>query len=57
MAKKIKVLIADDHQVVRDGLSAILQTKDDIAVVGEARDGVEAVEKARQLQQIGRAHV
>ena len=50
MAKKIKVLIADDHQVVRDGLSAILQTKDDIAVVGEARDGVEAVEKARQLQ-------
>ncbi len=50
MAKKIKVLIADDHQVVRDGLSAILQTKDDIMVVGEARDGVEAVEKTRQLQ-------
>lgn len=50
MAKKIKVLITDDHQVVRDGLSAILQTKDDIAVVGEARDGVEALEKARQLQ-------
>ena len=50
MAKKIKVLIADDHQVVRDGLSAILQTKDDITVVGEARDGVEAVDKTRQLQ-------
>ena len=50
MAKKIRVLIADDHQVVRDGLSAILQTKDDILVVGEAKDGVEAVEKAKQLQ-------
>ncbi len=50
MAKKIRVLIADDHQVVRDGLSAILQTKDDIVVVGEAKDGAEAVEKARQLQ-------
>jgi len=50
VARKIRVLIADDHQVVRDGLSAILQTKDDIVVVGEAKDGVEAVEKARQLQ-------
>ncbi len=50
MAKKIRVLIADDHQVVRDGLSAILQTKDDITVVGEAKDGMEAVEKAKQLQ-------
>lgn len=50
MAKKIKVLITDDHQVVRDGLSAILQTKDDITVVGEARDGMEAIEKCRQLQ-------
>lgn len=50
MAKRIRVLIADDHQVVRDGLSAILQTKDDIVVVGEARDGMEAVEKTRQLQ-------
>jgi len=50
LAKRIRVLIADDHQVVRDGLSAILQTKDDIVVVGEARDGMEAVEKTRQLQ-------
>ena len=47
MAKKAKVLIADDHKVVREGLSAILETKDDIQVVGEARDGGEAVEKAR----------
>ena len=49
MAKKIKVLITDDHRVVREGLSAILETKEDIHIVGEAKDGGEAVEKARQL--------
>jgi len=48
--KKIKVLIADDHQVVREGLSAILRTKEEIAVVGEVKDGVEAVEQARRLK-------
>ena len=37
--EKIKVLIADDHRVVREGLAAILKTKDDINVVGEAQDG------------------
>ncbi|MBI5775903.1 MAG: response regulator transcription factor [Nitrospirae bacterium] len=47
--EKIKVLIADDHRVVREGLSAILKTKDEIEVVGEAKDGQEAVEKARSL--------
>jgi len=46
---KIKVLIADDHRVVREGLAAILKTKDPITVVGEAQDGQEAVEKARSL--------
>ena len=49
MAKTIKVLIADDHRVVREGLSAILETKEEIEIVGEAGDGGEAVEKARQL--------
>lgn len=48
--KKIRVLIADDHQVVREGLSAILNTREDIEVVGEARDGLEAIEKARELK-------
>ena len=48
--KKIKVLIADDHQVVREGLSAILRTKDEIEVVGEVKDGAEAVEQARRLK-------
>ena len=46
---KIRVLIADDHQVVREGLSALLKMRDDIEVVGQAKDGVEAVEKAREL--------
>ncbi len=49
MAKTIKVLIVDDHRVVREGLSAILETKEEIQIVGEAGDGGEAVEKARQL--------
>ena len=49
MSKKIRVLITDDHRVVREGLSAILDTKEEIDVVGEASDGREAVEKAREL--------
>jgi DNA-binding NarL/FixJ family response regulator len=45
----IRVLIADDHTVVRDGLAAVLSRRPDITVVGEASNGVEAVEKAAQL--------
>jgi len=47
---KIKVLIADDHRVVREGLSAILKTRPNLEVVGEAQDGQEAVEKTRALE-------
>ncbi len=47
--ERIKVLIADDHRVVREGLAAILKTKENIVIVGEAQDGQEAVEKARSL--------
>ena len=47
--EKIKVLIADVHRVVREGLAAILKTKEDINVVGEAQDGMEAVEKTKAL--------
>jgi NarL family two-component system response regulator LiaR len=47
--EKIKVLIVDDHQVVRQGLRTFLELHDDILVVGEAEDGQIAVEMARQL--------
>jgi two-component system response regulator NreC len=47
---KIKVLIADDHAIVRDGLRALLSSQDDIDLVGEAVDGNEAVSKTRELQ-------
>ncbi|MBI2849839.1 MAG: response regulator transcription factor [Chloroflexi bacterium] len=50
MQKKIRVLIADDHAIVREGLQAILTVQPDIEVVGEAVDGGEAVNKARELQ-------
>jgi NarL family two-component system response regulator LiaR len=45
----IRVLIADDHQMVREGLKVLLSTHDDILVVGEAANGAEAVEQCRQL--------
>ena len=41
----IEVLVADDQAMVRDGFAAILGVEDDISVVGEAADGVEAVER------------
>lgn len=40
---KIKILIADDHAVVRMGLSALFRAKGDFDIVGQARDGEEAV--------------
>ena len=45
----IRVLIADDHVIVRDGVRLILEAQPDMEVVGEASDGREAVEKARAL--------
>lgn len=45
----IRILIADDHPVVREGLFAMLSRESDFEVVGEARDGVEAVSKAKEL--------
>lgn len=47
---KIRVLIADDHAIVRDGIRALLALSDDIAVVGEAADGREAIDASRRLQ-------
>jgi len=48
-ARKIRVLIVDDHQVVRQGLRTFLELHDDLAVVGEAADGAAAVELTGQL--------
>ncbi len=46
---KIRVLLVDDHTLFRKGLASLLQTQEDIEVVGEARNGKEALEKARSL--------
>jgi NarL family two-component system response regulator YdfI len=50
MAEPIRVLIADDHEVVRDGLRLILETEEDFCVVGEAADGAMAVQLTGELQ-------
>jgi DNA-binding NarL/FixJ family response regulator len=47
---KIRVLLADDQDIIRTGLTIILNHQADIEVVGQAADGVEAVEFAKQLQ-------
>ena len=47
---KIRVLIVDDHQVVRQGLRTFLELQDDIQVVGEAADGAAAVEAVKRLK-------
>lgn len=50
MTQSIRILIADDHAVVREGLRALIGTVPEMEAVGEAKDGVEAVFKARSLQ-------
>lgn len=50
MADAIRVLLVDDHQVVRRGLRTFLEVQDDIEVVGEAADGAEGVARAEELQ-------
>ena len=49
MKDKIRVLIADDHTIVRMGLTALLDTEKDIEVVGQAKNGVEALAESRRL--------
>ena len=49
MKQKIRILVADDHAIVRTGLASLLARLDDIEVVGEACDGREAVTKALRL--------
>lgn len=50
MSNLIRVLIADDHEMVRIGVSAYLSAQSDIEVIGEAENGEEAVEKALALR-------
>jgi DNA-binding NarL/FixJ family response regulator len=47
---KIRVLVVDDHPVLRDGVAAILENQTDMTMVGEARDGSEAIEFFRALR-------
>ncbi|WP_339384502.1 response regulator transcription factor, partial [Oscillatoria sp. FACHB-1407] len=49
-SKIIRVLVADDHPVVRDGLAAVLNTKPCIDVVAQVSNGREVVEQFRQHQ-------
>jgi two-component system response regulator NreC len=47
---RIRVLVADDHALVRDGIKSLLALTEDIEVVGEASDGREAIDQARKLK-------
>ncbi len=48
-SRRIRVLLADDHAVTREGLQVILERSEEFEVVGQARDGVEAVKEASEL--------
>ncbi len=46
----MRILLADDHTMMRDGVRALLSLQDDIEIVGEASEGREAIEKVRELE-------
>jgi YesN/AraC family two-component response regulator len=46
----IKILIADDHLIIRQGLRLILETENDLELVGEASDGNEAISLCKKLK-------
>ena len=48
-SRRIRVLLADDHSIVREGLESMLKDSEEFEVVGQARDGVEAVKAASEL--------
>ena len=47
---KIRILIADDHSIVREGLKQLLELEEDFEVVGQASNGVETIEKVEELK-------
>jgi DNA-binding NarL/FixJ family response regulator len=50
VAERIRIMIVEDHNIVRQGIIALLRTYPEVEVVGEASDGLEAVERYRTLQ-------
>ena len=50
MTSTIRILLADDHTLMRSGIKALLEDEPDIAIVGEAEDGREAVKLAHMLR-------
>ncbi len=50
MTDRIRILIVEDHHVVRKGLMALLQASPEVEIVGEASDGLEAIERFHALQ-------
>ena len=48
--KQVRILLVDDHEIMRDGLREVLDSEDDLDVVGQAGDGVAAVKVARELR-------
>jgi len=50
MKQKSRILLADDHAVLRRGLEFLINSQSDMEVIGEASDGIEACQKARELQ-------
>jgi NarL family two-component system response regulator LiaR len=50
MTESIRILIVDDHAIVREGQRALIETEPGLELVGEAADGLEAVQMARSLQ-------
>lgn len=46
----VRVLVVDDHAILRDGIRSLLESQDDIEVVGEASDGFEAIDRTEKLQ-------
>ena len=50
LSKKIRVLLADDHKILRQGVRLLIDSQTDMEVVGEAKTGREAIEEARRLK-------
>jgi two-component system, NarL family, response regulator NreC len=50
MSQRKKIVIAEDHEILREGLKALLNASDDLVVVGEAKDGLEAIRCIRKLE-------